>query len=202
VFDPPDSPEDERTIARAHPLARRLVERLRRGRQGRVLDFAAGNGRNGAALRAAGFTVVSIDDARAGSQAPLAGLTGRFAAVVTTHGLLHGSPGAIEARLDAIAEAMHGSGLLYATFGSSRDARFGKGECLGATTFAPHDGDERGVAHTYFDRDGLEALLQRRFSVESLEEHAVDDAAGTWAHEERALAGAVHWFAVVSKLPS
>ncbi len=201
MFDPPDSPEDLRSFARPHPLAERLAERMR-GRPGaRVLDFAAGSGRNGAALRRAGFAVVAVDDTRAQSEAPLTGVPGPFAAALTTHGLLHGSRGAVEARLDAIASALDDGALLYATFGSSRDARFGQGERLDACTYAPLDGDELGVAHVYFDRAAIEALLRRRFVVESLEEHAVDEIAGKWAHRERPLTGAVHWFVVARKAP-
>ena len=202
MADTPLSPQDERTIARAHPLAEALVRRLLSQGRVRVLDFAAGSGRNGAAMRRAGLQVVSLDDERAASALPLAGLPGRFAAAVTTHGLLHGTPRAIEARLDAIADALEDGAPLYATFGSTKDARFGAGRRLDRWTYAPVDGDERGVAHAYFEREPLVALLERRFVVESLEERGVDRIAGAWAHRTAALAGSLHWFAIVAKRPA
>lgn len=178
----------------SHPLAVRLIERLRPRHDARVLEFASGSGRNAAALRGAGFAVVTVSDASAVSPAPFAGIADRFAAALSTHGLLHGTPAIIAARLQEIAALLEPSGLLYATFGSTRDARFGRGEQIDAATFAPLDGDERGVAHAFFDRDHLTALLAPDFAVESLEEHAVDDVAGRWAHQERSLERAVHWF--------
>ena len=66
-------------------------------------------------------------------------------------------------------------------------------------TFAPLDGDERGVAHTYFTRVQLDELLRAHYIVERLEETGVDDVAGAWAHRESPLANAVHWFAVVRR---
>ncbi len=201
MADTPLSPQDERTIAGAHPLARALLRRLLRQGCVRVLDFAAGSGRNGAALRRAGLQVVSLDDERAASARPLAGIPGSFAAAVTTHGLLHGTPRAIEARLDAIADALEDGAPLYATFGSAKDARFGAGRRLDRWTYAPVEGDERGVAHAYFEREGLVALLERRFVLESLEERSVDRVAGSWAHRSTPLESAVHWFAVAAKRP-
>ncbi|HYL26515.1 MAG TPA: hypothetical protein VEW74_01705 [Candidatus Nitrosotalea sp.] len=182
-----------------HPLAERLIERLQTRSQSRVVDFAAGSGRNGAALRRAGLTVVTVDDATAESEDPLAALQAPVDAVVSTHGLLHGTPASIATRVRALAGALSQGGLLYATFGSRRDARFGQGERIDDSTFAPLEGDERGVAHAYFDRHGLEKLLSGSFAVESFEEVFVDEIAGSWAHRERPLTGAVHWFAVAKK---
>jgi Methyltransferase domain len=180
-------------------LAERLIKRLQSRPKSRVLDFASGSGRNAEALRRAGFSVVAIADDLAASQAPLAGVTERFSAAISTHGLLHGTPSTIAARVRLIAELLYGEGLLYATFGSTRDARFGQGQRIDDWTFAPSQGDERGVAHAYFDRDRLRALLEPHFEVESLKEHSVDEVAGSWAHRERPLSGAAHWFAVARK---
>ena len=83
--------------------------------------------------------------------------------------------------------------------GRQRDARFGRGTRIDDSTFAPTDGDERGVAHAYFDRERLLSILDRYFIVESLSEHCVDDVAGSWAHRERPLDGAAHWFAIARK---
>ena len=163
------------------------------------LDFASGRGRNGDALRRAGFVVVSIDDRRASSPHPLDGIASNFDAAISTHGLLHGSIGSIASRLQAIAARLKPDGLLNATFGSTRDARFGQGKRLDDATFAPLDGDERGVAHTYFDRKRLTALLAPWFELESIEECDADAIAGSWAHRQRPLRGAVHWMAIARR---
>lgn len=196
---PPASPQAQDTIAAAHPLARALIAQLGSRTDGPVLDFAAGSGRNTRALRAAGLRVVSIADAVAESPTPLAGITARFGAALSSHGLLHGTPATIEHKLEPIARRLEPGGLVCATFGSSRDARFGQGERIDAWTFASTEGDERGVAHGYFDRERLTALLEPWFAIESLEERDVDDVVGAWAHPESPLRGAVHWFVIAAK---
>ncbi len=173
--------------------------RLHSRAQSRVLDFAAGRGRNTVALRAAGFVVVAIDDAAAASETPFAGVAGRFDAALSTHGLLHGTAASVAFRLHSIAGRLTPRGLLYATFGSTHDTRFGRGNRLDDATFAPDDGDEAGIPHVYFDRDRLVALLNPYFEIEALDEHSVDDVAGTWAHTQRPLQGAMHWFAATRK---
>jgi SAM-dependent methyltransferase len=183
----------------AHPLAQRLIECLRGERGRRVLDFASGSGRNAAALRDAGFDVIALDDVAAASNEPLRRMNERMAAVLSTHGLLHGTRPAIAARVRAIAAALEDGGWLCATFGSSRDARFGEGERIDDSTYAPIAGDERGVVHTYFSREELRALLEPYFAIESLTEHGVDRVAGSWAHQERPLTGAVHWFVIARR---
>jgi hypothetical protein len=180
-------------------LAAALIERLQSRPTSRILDFAAGGGRNGDALRRAGFTVAAIGDEAALSETPLAAARGPFEAAISTHGFLHGSTAAVAARVRAIAEALEKNGLFYATFGSTRDARFGEGRRIDDSTFAPLDGDERGVAHAFFDAERLRALLTPRFEIESLQEHGVDDVAGSRAHRERPLKGAVHWFAIARR---
>ena len=173
-----------------------MIERLqRRGARGlRVIDFASGGGRNGDALRNAGFDVVTIDDQTAMGDLPLRAVEGSFAAVISTHGLLHGTVDAIAERVALFARGLEREGLLFATLGSTRDARFAKGRRIGASTYVPLDGDERGVAHTYFTRSQLEQLLDPWYEVESLEERLVDGVAGRWAHATTPLAQAVHWF--------
>ncbi len=161
-----------------------------------VLEFASGSGRNVAALSRAGFTVAAIDDRTAATVEPFAGISGSFAATLSTHGLLHGSVATIAHHVAEIAGLLEKNGLLYATFGSVRDARFGEGERLDEFTFAPVAGDERGIAHAFFNRQGVTELLEPHFAIESLEEHDVDAVAGSWAHRERSLRGAVHWFAI------
>jgi SAM-dependent methyltransferase len=180
-------------------LAAALIERLHAGGGIRVLDFASGSGRNTAALRAAGFAVVAVDDAAAAAAQPLREISEPFDAAISTHGLLHGTHDAIASRVSAIGERLRDGGLLYATFGSSSDARFGQGRRLGDWTFAPLDGDERDVPHTYFDRDRVLAMLAPYFDVEALEEVSVDEVAGRWAHSTKPLRGAAHWFAIARR---
>jgi SAM-dependent methyltransferase len=197
---PPSSPQDESSIRPPHPLAQRLIERLRSRPGSRVLDFFAGSGRNAIALRRAGFDVVAIDDDKAADpQTALASIGGGFAAAVCTHGLLHGAPATIAGRLQSIAEVLDSDGLLYAAFGSTRDARFGRGQRIDSHTFAPDDGDERGVPHAFFNDALLHALLEPHFVAESLEERGVDAVAGSWAHQERPLHRAVHWLVVARR---
>jgi SAM-dependent methyltransferase len=199
VRKPPASPQARDTIATPHPLTEQLIDRLGAGSGDRVLDYASGSGRNTAALRDAGVTVVAIDDQRAACPTTLADVDEAFDAVLSTHGLLHGNVPAVATNLHWIADHLKMDGLLYATFGSSRDARFGKGTRIDASTFAPIDGDERGVPHTYFDERQVRSLLAVEFEVESLQERGVDEVVGSWAHRKRALRGAVHWFIVARK---
>lgn len=151
-------------------------------------------------MRAAGHAVVTVDDSSFNAGDALPAALGGFAAVICTHGLLHGSLPAIQRSLDSLADRLDGGGLFYATFGSVRDARFGQGRRIGPATFAPLDGDELGVEHTYFTRAALESLLKPRFEIEWLRECDVDTIAGSWAHRERSLSKAVHWF-VVARVP-
>jgi len=196
---PPISPQGQPPSI-PHPLALQLIERLRHDRcRGRILDFAAGSGRNSRALAAAGCDVVAIADPQAYGESPFDGIDEHFVAAISTHGFLHGTQASIEKRLHAVAQRLEAPGLLYATFGSIRDSRFGTGTRIDDRTFAPANGDERGVAHAYYDRADLEGALGRSFVIESLEERGVDEIAGAWAHRERPLAGAVHWLAIARR---
>lgn len=186
---PPSSPPERTSIRPPHPLALALAERLRPG--SRVLEFRTGSGRNLAALRAAGFVAAGIaDDDPAGLQA----LPKEFDAILSTHGLLHGTAPVVAADVAALAGLLLPGGLLYAVFGSTADARFGRGERLAPATFAPLDGDERGVPHTFFSRSALVALLRPHVAVDSLTRRRADAIAGSWAHRTQPLRGAVHWF--------
>jgi hypothetical protein len=97
--------------------------------------------------------------------------------------------------LERIAAALQAHAPFYATFGSTNDARYGHGSKIEPFVFAPQGGDEDGVAHVFYDRERLTASLERLFVIESLDETSVDAIAGRWAHEQRPLERAVHWFA-------
>lgn len=170
-------------------MAVELVERLRATPHARVLDLGSGSGRNSAALIAAGHAVEAIPDDLVTS---LRG-GGPFDAAVSTHAMLHGTPSTISATVQALGEILKPHALFYAAFGSKADSRYGKGARIDEDTFAPEAGDEQGIAHAYFDENALRAMLERSFVVESVEEHAVDEVVGTWAHAQRPQ-GTVHWF--------
>ena len=173
----------------AHPLAREAIARLPRG--ARVIEIGHGSGRNHRALEAAGFEVVHLG----AEAAPAGGAAG----ALSTHALLHGTPEEIAALLVEIARGLAAGAPFLATFGSQRDARFGAGTRLGPATFAPTEGDERGIAHTYFDEAELRSTLDERFAIAELREVDVDAIAGGWAHERAPLSGAVHWFVVAHR---
>lgn len=191
----PSSPHESK-LRRAHPLAVDLIERLRARPGARVLELGTGSGRNTAALTAAGLSVHSIDDRRERvlreESIVRAGRARSFDAALSTHALLHGTPPAIAAALRALAQLLAIGAPLYATFGSKTDARYGKGTEIAQDAFAPDAGDEQGVPHAYFDETGLRELLAQHFTVESMEERAVDEIVGAWAHPGRPQ-GLVHW---------
>ena len=155
-----------------------------------MIEIGHGSGRNHRALEAAGFEIVHFSS-------ELAPATG--AAALSTHALLHGAPDEIAALLAEIARELAAGAPFLATFGSQRDARFGTGTRLGPATFAPTEGDERGVAHSYFDEATLRGVLDEHFAIEELREVEVDAIAGGWAHERAPLSGAVHWFVVAHR---
>lgn len=170
-----------------HPLALALIDRLHARPRAVVLEVGAGSGRNTRALRDAGFTVVGLDDAVAAAGA------------LSTHALLHGTPSSISELVGRIAERVERGGVLFATFGSTRDARYGQGRFIEERVYAPEGGDEPGVLHTYFDESGVRELLQADWAIESLHEPNVDEIAGSWAHQEQPLHEAVHWFVVATR---
>jgi hypothetical protein len=188
---PPTSPE-QASARPPHPLAVELIAVLGAGKA-RVIDFASGSGRNARALRAAGFNVLEIGD-RDATAGALNRIEGKFSAAISTHGLLHGTIAAVSAAIEAIASKLEPGGRLYATFGSTRDARYARGREIEPFVYAPLDGDERDVAHAFFDEPRLRALLDPWFEVEYIEERDAAETAGDWAHQEKPLHQAVHWF--------
>lgn len=196
-----------------HPLAQALLERL--PARSRVLEVGPGSGRNLAALlpsidvvaleadrkRAAALRENFAHAARRivdGDYSRLPFDEARFAAVLSTHALLHGTPRAVQELLAEIWRVCRPGALLFATFGSQRDRRFGEGTRLADNCFAPAGGDEAGIAHSFFNGNSLRGLLPE-FGIERLEEVNVDAIAGSWAHGGQPLSGAVHWFTVLRK---
>ena len=163
------------------------------GRAARVLEVGRGSGRNRAALLDAGLAVESVDE----DALHLA--RGPFEGCLSSHALLHGTPATLEADLRRIGALLVPGTRLYATFGSKRDARFGRGLRIAEHVFAPTDGDEAGVAHTFWDDRELHALLAG-FELEEFVEVDVDEIAGSWAHATAPLRGAVHWFVIARKI--
>lgn len=198
---PLSPPQDDAPIRPPHPLALRAIARLRERLPGRirVVDVAAGSGRNTAALTQAGFDVVALDDETAMRTGGMRSLHGTFAGAVSTHGFLHGTAADVAERLDALAAHLEPDAIFAATFCSTADARFGKGTAIDPSTYAPSEGDERGVPHAFFTQSQLCALLEPEYEIESIEERAVDEIAGKWAHREAPLAGAVHWFVLARR---
>ncbi|MHB8141598.1 MAG: class I SAM-dependent methyltransferase [Vulcanimicrobiaceae bacterium] len=184
------SPSATGSMRSAHPLAVELCTRLAANPKSRILEIGCGRGRNTRALAAAGFEVRSLPDG-----APILPSYRNYTAALSTHALLHGTPDTLAVLLAAVRAALCRGGLLYATFGSISDARHGRGIALAPGVFAPSEGAERGVPHSYFDEARLRTLLSPSFAVESLSEHCVERIAGDWAHPQ-GHPGAVHWFVI------
>ncbi len=173
-----------------HPLAVRLIAETSAA-GARILEIGTGSGRNRRALIAAGLDVISID---AGGPVPGAA----FDAALSTHALLHGTPATLRAALEGIHLALGPQARLYATLGSKRDARYGQGEQIAAHVFAPEDGAEAGVAHTFWDEPEVRILLAD-FKIIELAQVQVDDIAGSWAHAKSPLAQAYHWMVIAQR---
>lgn len=166
---PPSSPSPP-SVRPPHPLTLELIAALA-GRAGaRVCDFATGNGRNAAALRAAGLVVCAVADAQA-ARDPLPAFDGDdWDGLISTHGFLHGDAPAIARRIAATVAHLSAGAPFYVTFGSTHDPRCGEGTQLGPRTFAPSAGEESGVAHTYYDAPALHALLQPYVAIVALDQ--------------------------------
>jgi hypothetical protein len=175
----------------APPLAIRLAQRYRElGLTGPVVEVAAGSGRNTRYLTGAGIAIVSTRDDESYTQLP--GGRNAYAAALSTHGYLHGIIPKLRLGLAELRRVLRPGAPIRITLGSIEDARFGLGTALDDTTFAPGDGEEAGVPHTYFDREGVLELLEPFFTVESLEHVNVDAIVGRGAHA--APSGMRHWF--------
>lgn len=176
----------------AHPLAEQLIELARREPfDGPVVEVGTGSGRNTRALAAAGIPYVTVPDDTPYTQLP--GTRDRYGAALSTHAYLHGTSAKLRAGIAELRRVLKPGGPVFITLGSFKDARYGLGLPFDERSFAPGDGDEAGIPHAYFDRDGVLELLYG-FAIESLDEVAVDAIAGRWAHGDDVVSGRVHWF--------
>jgi len=158
----------------------------------RVLLIGIGSGRHLATLAAAGLAVDALEAGAARAAAWPASFPSGFDAALATHALLHGRPVDIAETLAAVRARLRAGAPFHFTLGSRRDARYGRGTRLEEATWAPDDGDEAGVAHTYFDERGARALLAS-WDLIALEERDASATAGAWAHAS-GTGGFVHWF--------
>jgi len=181
----------------AHPLAVQLVELARRQPlDGPVIEIGTGSGRNTRALVEARIPNVTVSDSTPYTQLP--GTHDSYGAALSTHAYLHGASPKLRAGIAELRRVLRPSAPIFITLGSIKDARYGLGIPLDERSFAPGDGDEAGIPHAYFDRDGVVELLYG-FTIDSMEEVDVDEVAGRWAHPNDELTGRVHWFVVARK---
>lgn len=169
-----------------------MIEELRREcAVGPVLEIGSGHGRNTRALTAAGFEVVSTDDAAPYTQLPAANES--MGAAVSTHAYLHGTTPKLRAGIAELARVLRPRAAAYFTLGSIDDVNYGFGAQIDEHTFAPGDGPEAGIPHVYLDRAAVVELL-RGFTLESLDSVDVDGVVGAWAHAQDEPPGKRHWF--------
>lgn len=175
-----------------HPLAERLVAYVREHPlDAPVIEIGTGSGRNTRALVAAGIPNVSVPDATPYTQLP--GSREMYGAALSTHAYLHGTMAKLRAGFADLRRVLRAGAPVFVTLGSIKDARYGLGVPYDERSFAPGEGDEAGIPHAYFDRDGVIELLYG-FAIVSLEEVDVDEIVGRWAHESDEITGRVHWF--------
>ena len=178
---------------KAHPLADELLAFVaRHPLSGPVVEVGQGTGRNTRALVAAGVQVVPVADDVPYTQLP--GGRDMYGAALSTHAYLHGTVDKLRAGLAELRRVLRPGAPIFITLGSIDDARYGLGIPFDERSFAPGDGDEAGIPHAYFDRDGIVELLRGFFDLESAEQVDVDRIVGRWAHGEEAPSGRVHWF--------
>jgi len=176
----------------AHPLAERLIRYTREHPiDGPAIEVGTGSGRNTRALVDAGIQVLSVPDATPYTQLP--GGRETYGAALSTHAYLHGAGSKLRAGIAELRRVLRRDAPVFITLGSFKDARYGLGIPLDERTFAPGDGDEAGIPHAYFDRDGAIELLAG-FAIDALEEVEVDAIVGRWAHAGDEISGRVHWF--------
>jgi hypothetical protein len=201
-----------------HPFALELAPLLAAEPSARVLLVGIGNGRNLPPFIAAGLRVDAVESdavrardaavrfaaessvriTRAGYAGPYP-FAGGFAGALCTSALLHGTPVEVARTLAAIRARLRPGAPLFATFGSTRDPRFGRGTRVDAATYAPDDGAESGVPHAFFDAERLRSILDG-FALDSAYEGSAADTAGRWAHEPEDAAALIHWFVKAQRI--
>jgi hypothetical protein len=180
-----------------HPLAQSLIAHAADvALAGPVLEVGSGSGRNTRALVDAGIAVVAVPDETPYTQLP--GSYENYAAALATHAYLHGASDKVRAGIAELRRVPRRGAPAYLTLGSIRDARYGLGIPLDDRSFAPGDGDEAGIPHAYFDRDGVIETMHG-FAITTLDEVDADATAGRWAHGDEPI-GRVHWFVVATKM--
>jgi hypothetical protein len=198
-----------------HPLALALAEMARTTATTSpryALIVGVGSGRNIAPLRDAGLHIdVWEEDAVRGeataqrfaadahvriTQTPYTQGTSthRYAFVLSTHALLHGTSESIPAILATLAANITPDAHLMLTFGSSHDPRCGQGARLDGRTWVPREGPEADIPHVYYDATDIRALLQP-FTIVTLTETNARENVGAWAHNPSEPPEIVHWYA-------
>jgi len=202
----------------AHPLAEALAARLATQPDPRVLLLGIGSGRNVGPFVRAGVRVHAVEQDVARAEAAKRAFVAndsvciecacyggpfpertRVAGALSTHALLHGTPAAIAAAVQAVRERLETGGSFFVTLGSVRDPRFGRGTRIAEGAFAPSDGSEAGVTHSFFDEAGVRSLFSA-FELEGAYEDCAAATVGTWAHEPDQARDIVHWY-VKARLP-
>jgi hypothetical protein len=199
-----------------HPLALRLRAEIRAGRaSGPVIILGSGSGRNIPPFLGGGLTLTTVDDDPersasvrrrfagrseitwvTSSYAQLPNVPGAYGAALSTHALLHGTRAKTKSIFAEIFRVLRPNAPLFVTLGSIHDARYGVGEAIDISSFAPTEGGEHGVPHVYFEEEGVRDLASR-FVIESLDEVDADALVGRWAHSGDA--GRRHWFLAARK---
>jgi SAM-dependent methyltransferase len=97
-----------------------------------------------------------------------------FDCVISIYVLHHGTLAMVERAFEQIRRLLVPGGTLLAIVQSKEDWKYGSGRLVERDTYLPQTGDEAGLLHHFFDRRGLEDLLQdfsiRRIAPESRDE--------------------------------
>ena len=183
----------------AHPLADRLIAFAhQQPLAGPVIEVGGGSGRNTRALVAANIPVVTVPDSTLYTQLP--GGRENYGGALSTHAYLHGTTDKLRAGFAELRRVLMPHAPIFITLGSIRDGRYGLGIPFDERSFAPGEGDEAGIPHAYFDRDGVLEVLRGFFATDALEEVDVDAIVGRWAHQNAEVEGRVHWFVQAHRL--
>ena len=144
--------------------------------------------------------MVALPDDDADRSESLRPEVGAFAAAISTHGYCTERPRRSRREPDESPAALEPGGLLCA------DLRFGPRCALrqrpaaSNRTFAPLDGDERGVAHTYFTRVQLEELSHPHYTIEACARKPASTTSPEHGRTASPARDAVHWFVVRRRL--